>query len=241
MNGFIDIHTHILPMADDGAKSVSEALTLIQMARSDGTGVLVLTPHHRGAYKQNSSESVQQAFHQLRRIAGSRFPDVQLCLGSEIFYEHGVGELLEAGHARTINRSRYVLLEFSETALRSQVLTGISEMLRYGHTPIIAHIERCGIFRRVPELVDEILEMGALIQMNAGSIMGRQGWGIRRFCHRLLKTGKVHFVASDAHDPTRRPPLLRACFRRVRKKYGEQLAASVFRENAAAVLRNEII
>ena len=64
---------------------------------------------------------------------------------------------------------------------------------------------------------------------------------MKRFCHKLLCDGKVHFIASDAHDTTRRPPLLRECFLRVHKKYGAEYAAGLFYDNAQAVIENRTV
>jgi len=86
-----------------------------------------------------------------------------------------------------------------------------------------------------------VLDLGALIQLNADSVMGKHGFGVKRFCHRLLKTEQAHFIASDAHDAAHRPPLLRECYLKVNKKYGGEYAARVFYENAQAVIENRTI
>lgn len=83
--------------------------------------------------------------------------------------------------------------------------------------------------------------MGALIQLNADSVMGRNGFRVKCFCHRLLTEQKVHFIASDAHDIHRRPPLLRDCFLQIHKKYGAEYAARVFYHNAQALIENREI
>jgi protein-tyrosine phosphatase len=83
--------------------------------------------------------------------------------------------------------------------------------------------------------------MGALLQLNADSIMGQNGFGIKRFCHKLLKARQILFIASDAHDVKHRPPRLRECFLHVYKKYGKEYAAQLFYENAQAVIENRII
>jgi hypothetical protein len=81
-----------------------------------------------------------------------------------------------------------------------------------------------------------MLEVGALIQLNADSIMGKCGLGIKWTCGRLLRKGMAQFVASDAHDPKERPPLLKDCYDHVCKRYGRDYADAIFRENALALL-----
>ncbi len=241
MKGFTDIHTHLLPGADDGSESMSQSLRLLRMAWENGTRTLVLTPHYRGHYKKNTPAMLRENFEWLKEMAGAELPGMQLYLGQEISYENDAPEAMHSGRVLTMNGSRYALLEFRTNSLRSQLINGVSETIRCGFTPIVAHVERYDISRTDQTLVDELLDMGALLQLNADSVMGTNGFGVKRFCHKLLLDGKVHFIASDAHDTTRRPPLLRECFLRVHKKYGAEYAAGLFYDNAQAVIENRTI
>lgn len=240
MRGFTDLHTHILPGVDDGAADERKALELVRLAWENGTRTLFLTPHYRGSYRKNTPRILREAFETFDRAVRQELPDMRLYLGSEVHYESEAPEKLTQGGILSLNDSEYVLLEFRETALRSRILTGVGEMLRFGYTPIIAHAERCDAFLSDASLVDEVLDMGALIQLNADSVMGANGFRVRHFCHHLLKEKKAHFIASDAHDAKRRPPLLRECYLKVRKKYGEEYAAELFFENAEAVIENRV-
>lgn len=241
MRGFTDIHTHLLPGADDGSPSMSETLRLLQMAWDNGTRTMVLTPHYRGKYKENTPAWLRQNFELLQEMMDGRFPGMQLYLGQEISYENDAPEAMFAGKILSMNDSRYALLEFRTNSLRSQLITGVSETIRCGFVPIVAHIERYEISRTDPTLVEELLNMGALIQLNADSILGANGTAVKRFCHSLLSEQKVHFIASDAHDVKHRPPLLRECFLTVHKKYGQVYAAELFYDNAQAVIENRTI
>ena len=238
---FVDIHTHILPGVDDGAEAMPAALELIRMAWEDGTRGIFLTPHYRGRYRKNTPDWLRETFQMLCEMVGERYPDMRLYLGSEISYQTDAPEKLAHGQILSMNDSQYGLLEFKTTSFRSQITTGISAMLDYGITPIIAHAERYEIFRKSPDLADEVLDMGALIQLNADSIMGTQGFEVKRYCHQLLRSGKVHFVASDAHDVRTRPPQLWACWQRISKKYGVEYANALFSGNAQAVINNEYL
>jgi len=237
---FADIHTHLLPGVDDGAKDMQEACRMVRLAYEDGTRAMVLTPHYRGVYKDNTPAFLRERFDQFRQAVQSQMADMELYLGSEVQYQVDVAGLLESGDVMTLCGSRYILLEFRGNALRSRVIMGVAETVQYGFTPIIAHTELVTAFRKDPSLVEEVLHMGALIQMNADSIMGRHGLGIKLLCHRLLRRHQVHFVASDAHDPEKRPPLLQKCFLQVQKKYGEEFAERVFCKNARTVIENKM-
>lgn len=239
MHGFTDLHTHILPGVDDGAQNMKQACELVRLAWANGTRTLFLTPHYRGAYKKNPPGALRETFAAFRQAIREEFPDMRLYLGCEIHYESEAPGKLAEGEILSLNDSEYALLEFSEASLRSRMITGVNEILRHGFTPIIAHAERYQVFRDDASLVDEVLDMGALIQLNADSVMGAHGFRTKRFCHRLLKAGKVHFIASDAHDANIRPPLLRDCYLRVQKKYGTEYAAQIFFHNAEAVIETE--
>jgi len=241
VKGFIDIHTHILPGVDDGAQQLSDALALLDIAWQNGTRALVLTPHYRGKYKANTPQALLHAFGTLQKAAREKLPGLELFLGHEVYWETAAPEALSAGKILRMNDSHYILLEFRPSSLRSQVVQGVSEVILSGFTPIIAHAERYEIFLKDKTLADELLNMGALIQLNADSILGEQGFSVKRCCHRLLKERKAHFVASDAHDDAHRPPVLRECFLHVHKKYGAEYAVQLFSENALAVINNNTI
>ncbi len=231
--GFVDIHTHLLPKVDDGARDMDDALALIAQAQANGTSALVLTPHYRGRYRRNSPEQLQEIFEELRSKT-----DMELYLGNEIGYERELADKLSEGRVLPLNGGRYVLLEFSTDSPKSQITGGVLDVLNCGFVPIIAHAERYEIFRRNRALMDEVLDLGVLVQVNADSILGGCGFEIKRYCHWLLKKRMVHFVASDGHDSQLRKPVLGDCYRRVCKKYGEAYAAELFWKNARVVLED---
>lgn len=241
INGFTDLHTHVLPAVDDGAQSLQQSMQMIRLAWANGTRTIFLTPHYRGAYRKNTPEHLQKVFSELCKVVAVEFPEMRLFLGSEIYYGSDVPEKLEVGQILSLNHSRYALIEFQSNTLYSRIVMAVSEVIGAGFIPVVAHIERYAVSRTQPELVDELIQMGALIQMNADSILGKHGFGVKQYCHRLLKNGKVHFIGSDAHNTDTRPPLLRECFWHVYKKYGPQYAARVFYENAQAIVENREI
>ena len=112
------------------------------------------------------------------------------------------------------------------------VVNGVYEVVRNGYTPILAHAERFEVFRKDPGLADEVLKNGAMIQLNADSVMGKNGFFVKRYCDSLLRENKVHFIASDAHDLKKRPPILKPCYDMIKKEYGCEMADNLFSENA---------
>lgn len=233
---FVDLHTHILPGVDDGAENLETALEMLQRAWENGTGTLFLTPHYRGRYKKNTPQHLREIFDELSRKASERFPELRLYLGHEAGNEHELADKLLSGRVMTLGGTCYVLLEFDEHCYRSGVLSSILNLINSGYIPVIAHVERYEIFRKNHSLAGEVINMGAMLQVNAGSVMGRHGLGVKLYCQKLLRRGQIHFVASDAHDLKDRPPVLNACFARISKRYGRDYAQAVFAGNAERIL-----
>ena len=104
MKGFTDIHTHILPGVDDGAQSMTQALRLLRMAWENGTRAVVLTPHYRGRYKQNTPDMLRDGFAWLQEMASVEFPGMQLYLGQEIAYEVDAPEAMHPNRSGSLRR-----------------------------------------------------------------------------------------------------------------------------------------
>lgn len=236
VKGFIDLHTHILPGVDDGAKDLGQSVELLKLAHEQGTVAVILTPHYRGRYRDNTSQKLTGIFDELSKTAKKECPELELYLGCEVGYELDVSERLADGTVPTLNGTNYVLLEFQEGSFRSRIMDGVLEVLNFGYVPIVAHAERYEAFRKHPKLAGELVELGALLQLNADSVMGRCGFGIKHYCHKLLKSHLVHFIATDAHDTKMRKPELKACYQKVRKRYGQEYAELLFFRNARIVL-----
>ena len=234
--GFIDIHTHLLPGIDDGAQDMAQALELLKLAWEDGTTGVVLTPHHRGRYRANTPQMLRSAFDALTAEVNKILPDMKLYLGNEAGIERDLGEKVAEGRVLSLNDSHYMLLEFDYGSSRIQIIDGVMGVISSGYTPIIAHAERYDIFRKNKKLAEEVLGVGALIQLNADSVLGKGSFGEKRCCHRLLKLRQVQFIASDGHDAVERQPLLSEAFRHVSKRYGEEYAWELFRDNAHGLL-----
>lgn len=239
MEGFVDIHTHILPGVDDGAPDLPQSLELLKCAVQQGTGAVILTPHYRGRYRKNVSPKLDQIFLELRQAAQRECPNLELYLGCEVGYELDVAEKIAGGSVLSLNGTQYVLLEFQKGSFHTRIMDGVLEVLNFGYVPIIAHAERYDAFREHPQLAEEVIRLGALLQLNADSILGKNGFGIKRYCHKLLKARMVHFVATDAHDLKNRKPELKRCYETLQKKYGQEYADMLLIRNGRTVLEGE--
>ena len=163
---------------------------------------------------------------------------MRLYLGHEAANEHDLSDKLLAGEVLTLAGTRYVLVEFDERCYRSRVLSSVLDLVNSGYIPIIAHVERYEIFRKTDSLAAEVISMGAMLQVNAGSVMGKLGLGVKLYCGKLLRRGQVHFIASDGHDEKRRPPVLRACYEHIRKRRGKTYGGALFAGNTEKLLND---
>lgn len=196
----IDIHTHLLPFVDDGSPNIETSIELIKDEIKQGVTDIFVTPHyfkHRG-YLSPVVENVK-IFYKLLEEVNNQNLEVNLYLGTEIYYNRHTVRDLEAGLTKTLGDSSYVLIEFSLYEEDEDIPEAINNLTAKGYIPIIAHPER------YPYLIDikyytYLRRMGAKIQINASALIGDYGRKIKKFVLKLIKNNLVDFVASDIHD-----------------------------------------
>ena len=235
----IDLHTHLLPMWDDGARDWDETSKMCEVARRDGIEKIVLTPHIFRLNRHDDDLGVLEAalaeFD--KRTAGC---PIAFYRGAEIFIHHEMEEKL-GGDRLTINRSHYLFIEFPS----EYVLPGTEELLYSlmigGFLPIISHPERNRVFGARPELLYEFVRRGSLAQVTAKSLTGGFGSGIKATADLFLGHNLVHFIASDAHDPESRPPILSKAVEEAKKIVGLGHAVNMVTINPEAILDDKAI
>jgi protein-tyrosine phosphatase len=131
---------------------------------------------------------------------------------------------------------RYLLLELPRHGSATDPVALSHELLVSGWRPILAHPELISALQGEPRLVRSLQDMGVLFQITADSVLGRFGREPRRACEEWLDAGQVHFVASDAHSPRRRPPGLSEARRAIAARWGEDVARALTEINPLAVL-----
>lgn len=241
MDNIIDMHCHVLPGVDDGSEDLEMSLKMLQIAADEGITQMILTPHFHLGRKLASYEEIEQAFSTLQQAIIQHKIPIEIFLGNEIFYSHDMVRYLETKKAHAMCGSRYVLVEYHPTHSYQDIRRGVEELLQSDFIPIIAHVERYDTLLRHPERVEELIDMGAYIQVNVSDVMGDHGFGMKRFCAKLLKKGLVHFIATDAHSDRSRAPRIKKCVSYIIKKYGAAYATELFCDNPTLVMRDEYI
>ncbi|HBA69427.1 MAG TPA: hypothetical protein DCZ40_08740 [Lachnospiraceae bacterium] len=231
MEGYIDIHSHILPGIDDGAKNFEMSMEMLRIAEKSGIRSIILTPHHKPMRRNAGPESIKELMGQLNEAMHREGMDIRLYAGNEFYYSSETVRVLEEKRGCTMAGSGYVLVEFGPMDNLDYIRGGIYQILSAGYCPVLAHVERYESVCAKAEHVKDLAAMGCYIQVNAGSVMGQFGMETKQFARKLLKYRMVHFVATDAHDNRKRMPALSECARYLERKYGKEYMEELLRIN----------
>ena len=237
---YADIHMHLLYGVDDGAETEEQMREILDAAYADGTRVICATPHYHPGYFGDNTGAVNTAFERLKEYA-AKYPDISLYLGNELRYDRGLDRWLGSGACRSINGSRYVLIDFLEHESAEHIVEATLRVLNTGYTPILAHAERYEDFRRDMREIEKLRSFGVIIQVDAQSPFGGWGRGSKQRSRRIIEAGLADLIGSDAHDTSERPPGLSACYEYVKDRCGREYAGCLFMTNPMKILNNEDI
>lgn len=238
-SGMIDMHSHILPMVDDGANSVRMALEMLEIACRNGTHQIVLTPHHAPVYGfENPKEKIQELFSQLQEIVWQQRIPIRIYLGTEYLMEDPERFAQEWQSVQTLNDSRYLLMEFFFDISEQEMLRGIDAVQAKGWIPVIAHPERYDCIQVFPGAAESLVQQGALLQMNKASPLGGYGRHTRAAALELLERGLYTVVGSDTHRPEGRDPNMAQAYDFIYRCFGRAYCESLFERNPQAILEN---
>ena len=239
MDRYIDMHCHILPEVDDGSQSMEETQQMLMTAYQEGIRYVIATPHHHPRRGKASPPELRRQLKKVREEAAQISDRLKVFLGTEIYFGQDIPEKLKEDKVLTMNRTRYVLVEFSPSDPFEYMHRGIQRIQMKGYVVILAHAERYECLREDIGNAEYLDEMGVLIQVNAGSITGNGGWKLRKSVKQLLERELVFCVGTDAHDNGRRAPRMKKAAEYVKKKYGEDYARRIFFSNAAEMLKKK--
>ena len=234
----IDIHSHMLPMVDDGSNSVKMSLRLLDEAYQSGTNKVVLTPHFaRSRHYINPKGKIRPLFQDLCRIVKQNHIPIKMYLGTEYFYESKTLFQSHLPDIQRINDTQYLLTEFFPDCKENTILEAVHEMVSRGLIPVIAHPERYECIQIDPMLYHKIRRKGGLLQMNKGSLLGLHGSFAEEAAYELLANKAYSFVGSDAHHPVYRDSDMSEACRIVKRYGGEKYAKKIFEKNPEKMLR----
>ncbi|MCC2255210.1 protein tyrosine phosphatase [Ruminococcus sp. CLA-AA-H200] len=237
MERYVDTHCHTLPEVDDGAQSMEEARQMLQIAYDEGIRRIIVTPHHHPRRGHKPPRILRSQLRLLREEAAKVGEDLRVYLGTEVYFGQDVPERLRDKKILTMNRTQFVLVEFSHADPFEYICQGIQQIQMKGFEVILAHIERYHCMCDDIENAAHMKDMGVRIQINADSITGENGRKVKRFVRQLMDRDLVFCVGTDAHSPKSRPPRMRKAAEYVKKKYGEEYMKKIFFSNARIMLK----
>lgn len=232
-----DIHAHILPGLDDGARDMYDTLEMLAMAADSGVKAIVATPHCNipGLYSNYFGDEYTDRYQSVVRAAREEEIPIQVMPGMEVFATESLPDLLVNGRIMPLNQTRYVLMEFAfdaDPAFASHILKRTAEV---GARPVVAHAERYEFVQDYPQIVYEWCQKGYVIQANKGSFGGRFGRTAQATAESLMRHHLISAIASDAHGSDHRTPYMRDAYELLGRQYEKAQLDVFFRENPARI------
>lgn len=236
----IDIHCHVLPGLDDGAEDQQACRRMLEAACVDGIRAIVATPHFNSSDPPDYIQRRNFALTAASRTAEEIQPGFRLYPGFEIYFDSTIPDQLAAGRPLSLNGTKYVLLEFLPGAEYSYIQRAVQETRYAGYWPILAHMERYAALEE-EEQVQELIDMGAFMQVNASSLLGGWGWKKSRRLWSLAKHNRIHVIGSDAHDLAERGFHMAECADAIEKKLGTEYRERLCGGSAASIIKGEYL
>jgi len=235
----IDLHTHILPGLDDGARTLDESIQMCWISYGDGVRTIVATPHTLNGVYINDRATILTKVQELNsaiRNPQSAIP-LRILPGADVRFCEGILLQLDQGNVTTVgDRGQFLSIEFPFQWIPYRAEDILFQLMARGIIPIISHPERNLEILDRPKRYYEMIRMGCLGQVTAMSLTGKFGHGIRKIVERFIKKRLVHIIASDAHSINGRPPILSEALRAAEKIVGKEEAWKMVSDYPRAIL-----
>lgn len=237
----IDLHCHILPGIDDGAKTMDDSLEMARVAVAEGITHILATPHYKNGRWTNEKDVVLEGVVAVQKELDDRDIPLTLFPGQEVRI---VGELMEDIANNKIQfideANKYLMIEFPTATVPAFTDSLFFELQKSGVTPIIVHPERNHAILNDSTILVDLVEKGALAQLTAGSYTGSFGKKIQKFSKQLIEANLVHFIASDAHNTTTRTFYMKEAYKKLEKEFSKEKVAE-YKQMTKDIINGEIV
>lgn len=213
----VDLHSHILPKIDDGSQSVEETMQMLSILSSQGVDTVVATPHF---YPWRDTI---EAFLERRQKAYAQLPKdgslPKICLGAEVAYFFGISRSAELSRLQ-LGKTKLLLIEMPFDSWTDRIVEDICDIhAKMGMQPVLAHVDRYRQRNQMGKYGKTLLEHGVYFQCNADAFLKglKSRWALKQ-----MALGNIHFLGSDCHNLTSRPPLLQEAAEKIRKKLSQE-------------------
>lgn len=239
----IDIHTHILPGLDDGARDLEDALAMAQIAVESGVHTMAATSHANvgGFFREYSVQHYMEKLDFFRNALRREGIPLTVLSGMEIFTTEEVPDLIRAGELISLNESPYFLMEFPFRIEQEEMNRLIDRVMENDVIPVIAHPERYECVQESARDLFYWMEEGCLVQINRGSVFGKFGRRAKQCVDRLLDRRMVTCIASDAHKPYERTTFMADIKEYMERIYSPEYSRELLYENPLRILEGKEI
>lgn len=237
----LDLHCHILPNIDDGARSWEDSFALARLAVDEGITHILATPHHLNGKFENKKQDVIELTEELQqrldaeKIPLEVFPSQEVRLSGDILAGIENDEILFVDET-----NKYLLIEFPTMTIPHYAEQLFFSLQQKGITPVIVHPERNQEIIENPDRLLEFIERGALAQVTASSYTGVFGKKIAELSSQLIDANLVHVLASDAHNTRGRAFNMKEAFQKLEKEFGKEKVRE-FQQNAKDLINGDYI
>lgn len=236
----LDMHCHVLPGIDDGANSMKMSCKMLHMFQRQGGQAVIATPHSSMKFSSTPEEIRNLCGKAEKRFYGLSGYAMRIYPGQEIFYRDSVIKELEEGKLLTLADSAYVLVEFLPETAYSVIAKAARQFAGSGYWMILAHAERYSCIRK-EKYLDELLHLGVYIQINARTVGGNWYDSSTRWCRKVLKERKAHFISSDMHNTRERKPEFSRALEWMQKNLKETYTEEICWKNTRKLIDNQKI
>lgn len=240
---YIDVHCHLIPGVDDGAKDMKESLEAMEEQYKQNVRIIICTPHVSADLTPEEAQGIQDAFVSLKNnLAETAFgKDMKLFLGCEMMYSESIPERLDSEDIWTMAESGYTLVEFLQSVSFEELYQASRQISDKGFLPVLAHIERYDCLYKRLDRINKLRDMGVYFQVNASSLIGGVFDSRASFMKKLCRAGLVHFLGTDSHGIKYRKPDMKKGAKWVEKHCNSPVKDSLLFQNGMDLLKNNII
>jgi protein-tyrosine phosphatase len=236
----IDLHSHWIAGIDDGVRTIVDARALLEGLRAVGFAQVIATPHMRPGMFDNDAAALRAAFDATCRsidadpnVRSSSLPS--LGLGCEHFLDDVVFERLRSGQAIPYPGGHAALVELPPRGFPKRIDAVLRELRRANIRPVLAHPERYEPVWRDVEVLEPLVDAGALLQLDVAALVGKYGRSPQRAAERLVEDGWYTAASSDAHKPSDVDDVARG-IARLEELAGREEADFLLRDGPSAIL-----
>jgi tyrosine-protein phosphatase YwqE len=207
----VDIHSHLIPSIDDGAKNMERSIEMILSLKEMGYSKLITTPHVSDMFP-NSKQTILDGYSKLKEELDKREIEIDLEVAAEYYADDTFDMLLKQRDILTFGAEKYLLFELSYFTEPQDLEGLIQEIILAGYTPVLAHPERYTYFHNDFTKYEQLKSTGVLFQINLNSVVGYYSSEIEKVVKNLINEGLVDFIGSDTHH-RQHLKALKACFK----------------------------